>query len=204
MVTINGDDFFGLGRNGWVPPKIFNKVEDLILSPSTPAVTLAEIKSDLKIDYTDEDTFITELITLCQSRVESYTGVSCGTRSVQAILNNHEGWMEIPYGPVQSITSAVDKEGNDLIATGELVTSGIAFLKIECPRSTYINITYVAGYGGGTLTYTPLDLMKAIRLEVGYRFRFRGLEAPERGVINPGLCDDAIIYAKPFRRLNFI
>jgi uncharacterized phiE125 gp8 family phage protein len=199
MISVDGLDFIaGYGTNGWVGPKIPNSVQDILFTASTPVVTLAQIKSDLKIDNTDEDDFITGLITLCQAHVESYCGISCGTRTMQAVLCNHEGYIEIPYGPIQSITSIVDQNGNDLSASME--TEGISFWKLVTPRARYINITYVAGYLTQNL---PLDLTKAIQMEIGYRFRWRGLEAPERGVTNPGLCDDAIIFLKPFKRLRF-
>lgn len=193
---ITGPQFFN-GRSGWVPPYIPNAVKDMALSTSPSVVTLQEIKDDLKIDFSDEDAYITNLIALCQSHVEQFCGISCATRTLSAVVCNNEGNIEIPYGPVQSITSAFDENGNDILS--EIILNGISFKWIKSPCFRYISLTYVAGY-----TDLPLDLNKAIRMEVGFRYRFRNQEEPIRGVVNPGLCDDAVIYANPFKRMRFI
>ena len=203
-ITVDGQIYFegfgGYVRNGWIGPNIPNAVKDVVFSPSPAIVTLEQIKADLKIDFTDEDDYITELISLCQSHIEQFCGISCATRTMQAVLCNFEGGIEIPYGPVQSITSALDENGNDI--TTSIITNGISYKWIKCPNYQYINITYVAGY---TIDNPiPSEIAKALRMEVGFRYRFRNQEEPIRGVTNPGLCDDATIYLKPHQRRRFI
>lgn len=201
--TVDGQLYFegfgGYGRNGWIGPNIPNAVNDLVFSTSASIVTVDEVKSDLKIDFNDEDAYITDLIPLCQGHIEQFCGISCNTRTMQAVLCNFEGGIEIPYGPIQSITSAFDENGNDI--TTSIITNGISFKWIKSPNYRYINLTYVAGYTSDDL---PLDIKKALRMEVGFRYRFRNQEEPIRGVVNPGLCDDATIYLKPYQRRRFM
>lgn len=200
MVTVNGYNYAqGYGRSGWIGPYIPNSVRDILLTTSPAIVTLDEVKADSKIDFNDEDAYITELISLCQGHIEQYCGVSCATRTVQAILCNHQGLIEIPFGPIQTITSIVDENGNDL--SGDLVTDGLTFFTIKSPRNTYINITYQAGYATENL---PLDLKKALLMEIAFRYRYRIPDQVDRANVNPGLCTEAIVYCNPHRRMRFI
>lgn len=199
-VSVEGYQYYGgYGSSGWVPPFVPNAVNDLILTPSDSVVTVDEIKTELKIDFNDEDDYIADLITLCQARVESFCGVSMSTRTLQAVICNNEGNIEIPYGPIISITSAFDQDGNDI--TTILTTLGISFKTIRTPNYQYINLTYVAGYASDNL---PLDLKKAIKQEIAFRYRYRTADVVERLGQNPGLCEDSAIYATPFKRMRFI
>lgn len=209
LCTIDGQEYYNgpFGQQGsWVGPKIVNQVVDLILPPSsTQCVSLSEVKEELKIidSNTSEDSYISDLIALCQSHVEVYCGVSLGNRSIQVILNNFEGFIEIPYGPIISITTMTDKNGNDLSANA--VYSGIlpnGFIQIVAPNSTYINVTYVAGYIANI--NLPLDLKKAVKQEIAFRYRYRIPDQNIRANVNPGLCSESVIYANPWRRSRFI
>lgn len=202
LCTINGDPFY-LGPNGgkgsWLAPKVPNAVLDLILPPTDSVVTLAEVKADNKIDGSDEDAYITDLINLCQAHIEQYCGISLNERTVQAILCNVEGNIRIPFGPVISITSMVDQDGNDLKVNS--VIRGLTYQWIQSPYSAYINITYQAGYTSDIL---PQDLKKAVKQEIAFRYRYRVPGTDLRKGVNAGICEEAMTYANPYRQNKFL
>ena len=49
--------------------------------------TLAECKSQLKIDFSTDDTLLTALITAARLEIEKYTGVSIVGREVNAVCS---------------------------------------------------------------------------------------------------------------------
>lgn len=81
---------------------------------ATEPVTLAEAKQWCKIelDITEENTLLTQLITAARKQLEGYLCISLVDKTVTAVFRNELGNIELPYGPVKSITSVTDVDGN--------------------------------------------------------------------------------------------
>lgn len=82
--------------------------------PGSEPVTLEEAKAHLKVDGSDEDVYITSLITVARSLCETYAGLSFVTQTRRVELDGFCGRdVILPYGPVTGITSFVysDPEG---------------------------------------------------------------------------------------------
>jgi uncharacterized phiE125 gp8 family phage protein len=106
--------------------------------------------------------------------------------------------IDIPYGPIQSITSvkSIDETGTkttltagtDYLVTGNLFKN-IRFFGIDTP----IEIEYVAGY-----TALPADLKVSILKQVAMDFEYREGTSDTKMM---ELSNSATKLAKPYRRI---
>jgi len=117
-------------------------------------------------DFDDDDAFIEVLITSARMSLEEYTGLSFIPKTWEIELTNLAGNIELPFGPVNSITSVEDTEGNTLTYT---TTSGLKRLKT--PLRENVVVTYEAGYASA-----PSWVKLAILNEAGFRYMNRGDE----------------------------
>jgi uncharacterized phiE125 gp8 family phage protein len=142
---------------------------------ATEPVTVIGMKGYLNIDYDLWDTLLATMISAGRIRLERYTGCSFATKTLIATFMNTADTLDIPYGPIQSITSikSIDSsgtkttltEGTDYSITGNLFKT-IRFYNSGIP----IEIEYVAGYTDSTL---PADLRLAIMKQVAMDFEYR-------------------------------
>ena len=136
------------------------------------AVTTAQVKSALRIDYTDDDTEIARLITVATSFVERYTGLAMSSASRTMYLREFKRTV-FSVLPFTSITSVTYTDPSGTVVT---MTSGtdywvdnsedIAALEfLETPamkEGTLATVTYVAGYAS-----EPNEAVQAIISLVG-------------------------------------
>jgi|SRR6478609_1988726 len=151
-------------------------------------VTLAQAKSQLKIDFTTDDALITALISAARSQLERYTGVSLVQREVVAVVKlTGENWFELPYGPVDKDSIAVstvsiggstpeavtsfDVVGNEFVSMN--VRAGGTIFSLSGPDACNpFSITYDAGYAD-----VPPSLSEAVLHQVVYLYEHRGDES---------------------------
>lgn len=76
----------------------------LTTAPSYYPVNLDEAKAHLRVDHADEDTLIEALIAAATEMAEDYTGRSFLERTWTHTRERFENWMELPRGPVTSVT----------------------------------------------------------------------------------------------------
>jgi len=142
---------------------------DLISEP----VTVPEMRDYLNIDFSNWDSLLTTLISGARSKMERYTGCTFATKTLVSTFQQVSSNIDIPYGPIQSVTSvkSIDESGvkTTLVNGVDYVITGNSFKNI---RFNYINtpveIEYVAGYDP-----LPVDLKVAIMKQVGMDFEFR-------------------------------
>lgn len=168
-------------------------------APTEP-VTLAQAKVQCRIDFTDDDTFVTQLITQCRRMVEAATGISLVAKTVVATMDLLTE-IEIPYGPVISITSFVDKNGN-AITTDQYELTGSLFKRLNPTNFLFYKsvLTYSAGYGSNQV---EPDLCLAILNEIAFRYEQRGETGDTRKSVNPGICEAAQVLCDPYKRLSW-
>lgn len=140
---------------------------------TTEPVTVAEMKDYLNIDFGAWDTLLATLISGARSKMERYTGCTFGTKTLVATFQKVADNIDIPYGPIQSITSvkSIDESGvkTNLTAGTDYLVTGNNFKNIRFYGiNTPIEIEYVAGYDP-----LPVDLKVAIMKQVGMDFEFR-------------------------------
>lgn len=142
----------------------------------TEPVTVLTLKNYLNVDYDLWDTLLATMSTSARVRLEKYTGCTFITKTLIATFSSVSTSIEIPYGPIQSITSikSIDSsgtkttltEGTDYIITGNLFKT----IKFFNAPATPIEIEYVAGWTDSTM---PADLKLAIMKQVAMDFEYR-------------------------------
>ncbi len=149
-----------------------------ISSPAVEPVSLSQAKTFLRIDGSDEDALIADLIKTARIVAEQECAKSFITQSWR-ISYNHTApaRVALPNGPVQSVSSVsiVDDDGGaSVIDAGSyhLDASGMT-LVLELGLSGHrIEIEYVAGYGDAAGD-VPGDLIQAMLLHVAHLYEQR-------------------------------
>lgn len=126
----------------------YNSVLDIEFDDSaiTEPVSLEEAKNFCKIDITNDDDLITAMITAARQQCEAYTNTGFVVRDIVAIVNNENGGIYFPYGPLVEIYSVTDKNGQTLILDDNYETKGVSFVRLTEPKETEIELDYSAGY----------------------------------------------------------
>ena len=117
-------------------------------------VSIEEFKDYARIDgfidvddSTSTDTFddrlISEMIKAARETFEENCGLSLIRKTLEAVIVNLCGRIEIPYGPVVSVTTLLDSEG-EAITDYTLTGNTWKFLVDPCYKD--MTITYEAGY----------------------------------------------------------
>jgi hypothetical protein len=169
----------------------------------TEHVTLADIKRHLNMQFdtsgsyqfNDDDTYLTSLIGIAREVIEEFTGLSLTKKQWTAIVRNELGDIEIPYGPIVSVTSVKNQDGIAVSYT----LRGNKFKTIEFPRYDYMEVIYIAGYDPDNATpYMPRGLKRAWLEQIAWSYTHRGEENEFK------LCQQALNTAAPYTRKSFI
>lgn len=136
------------------------------------AVTLATVKTALKIDYTDDDAELTRLIGVATSWVETYTGIRLTQASRTMYLREfaRTAFADYPYVSTTSVTYTDSAGATQTMVAGtdywvDLSGDIKAVEFISSPaikEGTLIVVTYVAGY-----STEPNEIVQAIISLVG-------------------------------------
>lgn len=156
------------------------------VDPAAEPVSLTEAKAQLRVDASDEDTYITSLIQTAREVAEDRTGRALLSQTWLATLDNGslpaDGIVELPRPPLQSISSItyIDTDG----ATQALASSSYTLDTTSEPGRIYfedmpsiksvmnaLKITYVAGYSDADAV--PMKIKQGILLLIGHWFNHR-------------------------------
>lgn len=176
----------------------------MITDIATEPVTLAEVKQHLNLqfdtagsyEFDDDDTKLTALITQCREELEQYTGLTFAPKTLKAIIRNECGNIEIPFGPVTTLTSIKDVDGVTLTDT---TVRGNQFKWIESPKSCYLEVNYEAGYA--TL---PVGLKRALLEEIAFRYNNAGDQQQQYAAATVSFCQSALELASRYKRTSMI
>jgi uncharacterized phiE125 gp8 family phage protein len=135
-------------------------VTDLSVEP----VTLQEAKDYMRISSESENDLIEELITSARERIEKYTGLSLGLKTLKAYWFYFHVPAEIPYGPITAINSVVDDNDVEL----EYTARGLQYKTLEAYSTQGLAIEYEAGF-----TIVPKGLKLAILKQVSTDYENR-------------------------------
>ncbi len=158
---------------------------ELQTAPTTEPVTISELRTHLRVDGFDEDTYITTLGLAARRWVESYTRSALITQTWDQSYDGLSDPMKLDKPPVSSITSVsyTDTAGDSqtLAATyyelGEIDGASVVRAKYN---QTYpstrghedvVTVRYVTGYGAASAV--PDGIKHAIKLIVAQLFENR-------------------------------
>ena len=136
----------------------------------TEPVTLTEAKNFCKIDISTDDDLINLLIIAARQMCEAYTGVGFVEHEAVAVLNNMNGDIYIPYGPMIEIISVEDDAGRVLVLDLDYTIGGNEFKRLRTPHANNITIDYITGY-----TTLPEALKTALLNQVYYLYDNRSV-----------------------------
>lgn len=97
-------------------------------------ITLAEAKTYLKVDYADEDSLISMLISGVREQVEAFTGLGIVARTIEYFNDEIPDEIVLPYPEHSSITEV---KINDVVSTAYKKTGLTQF--IIYPENTYLS-----------------------------------------------------------------
>jgi uncharacterized phiE125 gp8 family phage protein len=167
---------------------------EITVLPTEEPVTLTEAKAHLRVTGTDDDTYITSLISAARQRAETYISRAICEQTLAYSLDAFPTEFALPRAPVSSITSITytDEDGN----TGQVLSDslyqsnivGSADNKISpavnqswpsTQSSTYnaVTVTYVAGWDNPTASPIvrplPTPIKQGILLMIGEMYENR-------------------------------
>lgn len=158
-------------------------------APVLEPVTSTEAKAHLRIDGTDDDTYVGTLITAAREYCEAATCRAFITQSLCLYMPKFPNtrMLELPRPQLQSITSLKYYDVDDAqqtYASSNYRVDATAFVgrvllkdaaswpDIIPDRGDAVQITYVAGYGTAAST-VPTAIKQAMLLLIGHWFRAR-------------------------------
>lgn len=162
-------------------------------APTIEPITLKEAKEHLRVDLDDDDFLITALIETARLLIEKRTGRALITQTWQLILDEDTEEIELPYPPLQSVSSVkyIKDDGTEATASSSLYdvdtsqnSPGRIKLKNGCSWPTHRDfasfiIEYVVGYGDAA-DDVPETLKQAILQTVAHLYENReSQEIPE-------------------------
>lgn len=169
---------------------VYSKVTE---KPLSEPVTLDEAKTHLRVTDSNDDDYITSLISVARQSCETYTGLSFIEQTRAAKLDKFPMCKAItlPYGPVISVDEFTYKNSDNVDV--ELVSGTDYFLDSHsdvvrlCPPSNgwptalatipnAVSITYTAGYGDAV--DVPYVIKQSILLQVATLYEVRQDEIP--------------------------
>lgn len=182
-------------------------------APTAEPVTLAEAKAQLRVDGSTEDAFIASLIVTSRLQIEAALGLALVTQTWRLTLDDwpHDGVIEVPMRPVQSVLAIEFASGGDgatALAPASYHVDGRALpprivLTSDAPpaleqRAEGISIDFVAGFGPAA-EHVPAPIRQALLLLVAHWFENR---EPCADVASPGIPAAVSTLLMPYRMVR--
>lgn len=169
----------------------------LVTAPASAALTLAEVKSHLRVDHADEDTLITALIADATAMIDGPDGIGfcMVAQTWRLTLDTFPACIRLPLRPAVSVSSLTYLDTAEVeqtlpaasyrvsIAGGQGVitpATGTAWPGTASVTGA-IKVNFVAGTG------VPAPLRQAMLLMIGDSYHNREASLDARSVVNPAI-----------------
>jgi uncharacterized phiE125 gp8 family phage protein len=161
------------------------------------AVSVDDAKLHCRVDHSSEDALFTRLIGVARRQCEMISQYAFTTRTLISKLDcwPYSGCIELPYPPLQSVTSIMYtdiEDGENTFASSNYVVdthstpgriilkSGVNWPSEDLQVGAPITITYVAGFGDEN--DVPDAYKQAMLLLVGHMYENRESVVVQQGV----------------------
>lgn len=150
----------------------------VITAPAAEPVSLDDMKAHLRVDHDIEDALIGSMIAAARELVETTTGRSLVTRTLELVLDRFPGGpIALPRAPLQAVSSLIyrDPAGTEQTMDPaaflvDEIDGCVAALRYPWPstaaRFDAVRVRYVAGYGDAAAV--PETFKQAMRLLVAH------------------------------------
>lgn len=161
---------------------------ELVTAPTTVPITIREAKTHMRIEHTDDDVLIGDLINVAVNYVDvtGMLGKAMLTQTWSECFGPHLSTVRLSLGPVQSVSSITYYDANNTLQTDTLSNYYIIGTKgyiTIYPKSGFtwptvfnredaIKITYVIGYGD-TAASVPDTVLHALKMLVAHYYENR-------------------------------
>ena len=152
--------------------------EGLRVSVTTDAaepISTADMKTYLKVDYSDDDDIIDELITTARKMVENYIQRKVGSQTLKAYWTAYGKYVRLPFAPVNSVTTVktIEKDNTETLTVNTdyflLGDDQDKYLEMSTWGKIGLEVVYTAGY-----STVPNEILIAIKRTVARYYEFRG------------------------------
>lgn len=166
----------------------------VVTAPASEPISTADAKTHLRVDASDDDSYIDALVSAARSFVEQYTHRALITQTLKLTLDRFpwgNRYIQLPRAPAQSVTSIQYIDCDGVLQTWDSSNYSVDIKRQpgrlypnynQCYPSTRnieeaVQITYVAGYGNSG-TDIPTDLIHAMKLIIGQFYEIREASCP--------------------------
>lgn len=157
--------------------------------PSVEPLTAAEAKTHLRVDTSDDDTYIATLIVAARKWVEEMGNLALITQTIAQkfdCFSANAGYIELAKSPVQSISSIayVDENGDtqtwasanyqvDIVSEPARIMPvyGVSYPSTRVQLAP-VTITYIAGFGAAG-SNVPAPIIHAMKLLIADMYEAR-------------------------------
>lgn len=159
----------------------------LITAPATEPVTLTEAKAHLRVDFSDDDTYIGVLITAARQWAEEFTRRAFVTQTWDLTGDTWPAGDRIvlPLGNLQSVTSVTGTDESGTVTTvssssyvvdtsgepGRIVLKSASAWPSTTVRPGGFAVRFVCGYGAAAAV--PEAVKAGIKLLIGHLYENR-------------------------------
>lgn len=166
-------------------------------APGSEPVSVADIKNQLRIDHTNEDTYLSTLVTAARSNIENIIKRKLIQQTITLTCDDFpSGNWELPFPPIAAVTQVAYRD-----TAGDAQTLSVPTLRnadkpnmaavLEEPSTGWpgvdgdpaaVTLTITAGYGT-TATNVPSEIRVAINMLAAHWYNYREAateDAPEK------------------------
>lgn len=148
----SNEDYYYRDRIGYARGVSYNQVIDVLFIEGsgdvTEPLTDAQYCDFAKIDsaMAAADADMVHIIAVgARDLCEKYTNISFVPRTIRAVVNNGNGGVHLPYGPVADVTE-VQGFNSQILTTEQYKIDGVQWKQLMYPCEDRVTVTYTAGY----------------------------------------------------------
>lgn len=171
----------------------------LVSAPGAVAVSTADAKAHLRVDYSTDDDYIDGLVSAATSLIEAETNRKFITQTWDLYLDKFPSWSSIrlPFGRLQSVTSLKYTDSDDNESTvastvydvvtwedpGRITLAyGQQWPSVTLRPAGGVVVRFICGYGDAA-TDIPAPLVQAMKLTIGHLYENREEVMVGQGIV---------------------